>query len=125
MGRSASGQSALVSRLKATNAADLGTVTYVRGATMVVLTNKVWSGNTMFAMNLHSGARVEWGEIDFFVLASDIGTGEPDIGGRFTLTGGTFTGTFEIMTPETDEPPFRFSDQTRTTWRIHCKKVTL
>lgn len=124
MGRSASGQSALVSRLKATNAGDLGTVSYTRGATTVVLTGKVWVGRTLFATNLHSGARVEWGEVDFFVTVADIGSGEPDIGGRFTLTGGTFTGVFEIVTPETGEPALRYSDQTRTVWRCHCKKVT-
>jgi hypothetical protein len=102
-------------------------VTYARaGSSDVTLT--VWVGRTLFAIEGRGegAARVEWGERDYLIAAADMadaGLGVPQVGDRITevlpVEGAV---TFELM-PDSREPPWRWSDADRTTYRLHVKQV--
>lgn len=119
---------ALINR---TLAADAGvSVVYsrtVNGVTTSV-TLTAWVGRTLFAgSNEANGARVEWGERDYLIPVSSLMLGgiltlparNTD---RITETIGGVAVVFELMTP-TGEPVWRYSDQYRTLYRVHCKRV--
>jgi hypothetical protein len=120
-------QAALVRRQKQTRGR---TVTYARGAEATTVT--AWPGATLYARATEDpGASVVRGDADYlFVLAELLLNGEPIVpqeGDRLTdptvldpETGAAVV--FELLTP-TGEPAFRFSDQGRTTARVHCKRV--
>ena len=77
----------------------------------------------MFASNLIDGARIEFGDRDYLITAADLTFGEPALGDRITESiGSEGSRTFEVMTPNTGEPAWRYSDQGRTVWRIHTKE---
>lgn len=100
-----------------------GDVTYARVSRQSG-TVRAWVGRTLFAGQTQSAARVEWGDRDYLVTvaafeeAFGVGT-KPAKGDRIVEAG---TGTFELQTP-TGEPVWRYSDQTRTVFRLHCKRV--
>lgn len=98
-------------------------VTYTRGATVVPLDDAL-VGRTAFVSNQQNAARVEWGDRDYLIpVASLVALGEPADGDRI---GETVNGTalvFEVMTPSTGEPAWRYSDATRTVFRVHTKQV--
>lgn len=129
MSRLSRGQAALIARQKA-GATTGQTITYTRKAGGTVdLTSKAWVGRTVFRrnqMNDASGAAVVFGDRDYLIPVDDLTSGgtafEPIRGDRITETiNGTAT-TFEVIA-QLGEPEQRFSDQDRTVYRVHTKKV--
>jgi len=106
---------------QAANAAGVS-VTYVRGATELSLTAIV--GRTVFSSINEGGPRVEFGDRDYLIEAADLTLGEPAIGDRIKETIDGVLTMFEVMTPNTGEPAYRWSDAAHTRWRIHVKKVS-
>lgn len=104
------------------------TITYARGLTEVAILDEdgaAWVGRTAFASTQQGAARVEWGDRDYLILASALAAlGEPQEGDRVTETIEGVETTFEVMTPGTGEPCWRYSDPTRTVVRLHVKRVT-
>lgn len=97
-------------------------VTYARGAETATVTAVV--GRTVFASNAEGAARVEFGDRDYLILAADLVAAnanwtKPAIGDRITDSEGRV---FEVVTPDTGEPAWRYSDPQHTTWRIHTKR---
>ena len=121
------GQAALNRRMKQ---AAGRTVSYVRGATTLILT--AWLGRTLFAREPMEpgGAAAVWGDRDYLIAVADLADiappaiGIPAKGDRITETINGVPVTFEVSTPDTGEPCQRFSDQTRTVYRIHTKRVS-
>ena len=115
------GQAALVRRMKASRGRSL---TYSRGGTQAAVTG--WVGLSGFPATLgEHGARQEWGDRDYFFAVADLSTfGEPQEGDRVTETlNGTAT-VFEVILPAGGgEQAWRYSDQNRTVYRLHTKKV--
>lgn len=97
-------------------------VTYARGVTTATVTAVV--GRTVFASNVEGGARVEFGDRDYLITVADLVAAnaawtEPAIGDRITDADGKI---FEVVTPDTGEPAWRYSDPQHTVWRIHTKR---
>lgn len=102
-----------------------------KGGVAVPIT--AWLGNTLFARNpTEEGPAVTWGEIDYLITVADFiaaGLSEPQIGDRicdsFAVADafGSKSVIFELMPPDVGEPAWRFSDQTRTRYRLHMKRV--
>lgn len=100
------------------------TVTYARGATTLTITDAL-VGRSILSSNQQGAARVVRTERDYLIPAASMGAlGTPAEGDRITETiNGTAT-TFKVLTPPTGEPAVRFSDEaTRTTYRVHTKRV--
>lgn len=103
------------------------TVTYTRKSDAATVALTAWVGNTLYALEKSEpGATRVWGERDYFLAVADLviasATFTPARGDRITETiNGTAT-TFELSTP-TGEPAWRYSDQTRQIYRLHCKRV--
>lgn len=121
MGLLSGAQSWLTSTLRT----DAGvTVTYSRtGQTSLTLTAMV--GRTAFSQipgNDAGGAAVIWGDRDYFVRVADLTYGEPRKGDRITEVINGVAVTFECQAPG-GEPCWRYSDQERTLYRIHTKRV--
>jgi len=108
---------------KVREAAGVG-ITYARGAESIGITATV--GRTVFSSLAEGAPRVEFGERDYLILAADLviggGTSEPAIGDRITETIDGSDVVFEVVTPETGEPAWRWSDPQRTVWRVHVKR---
>jgi len=120
----ARGATALVTRMKA--AAGVS-VTYTRGASSAALTP--WVGRTLFARQPTDpgGAAAVWGDRDYLLAAADLtaaGFGLPQKGDRLTETLAGAPVTFEVVTPDTGEPAWRYADQTRLIYRLHVKRVS-
>jgi hypothetical protein len=102
-------------------------VTYTRGATTVTILDTdgaAWVGRTAFASTQQGAARVEWGDRDYLILASALAAlGEPQVGDRVAETVEGVELVFEVKTPRTGEPAWRYSDPTRTVYRVHAKRV--
>jgi hypothetical protein len=88
-----------------------------------------WLGNTLFAGLTEQDVSVQWGEIDVLFVAADLvlpttGATTPHAGDRlaFTLQGTAMV--FEVASPDTGEPAWRWSDHFRTRLRVHCKRVS-
>ena len=97
-------------------------VTYARGANSINLTPIV--GRTVFASNMDGGARIEFGERDYLIFASDMASlGVPAEGDRITEVIDGLTSVFEVVPPATGEPAWRWSDPGHTTYRIHMKRA--
>lgn len=103
-------------------------VTYTRGATAIDITaasGQATVGRTAFASNRTGGARIEWGDRDYFIAAAAIAAlGEPAEGDKVTETINGVECVFKVLLPNTGEPAWRWSDgETRTTYRLHVKQV--
>lgn len=112
-------QAALIRRQK--QAGGLA-VTYTRGAQSVSLT--AWLGRTQFARLGGPGAQgaaVEWGDRDYLFATADLRLGEPEVGDRLTEAGSGLV--YEVCTPDTGEPGWRYSDPSRTVIRVHTRRV--
>lgn len=101
-------------------------LTYSRGSLSATLTT-AWVGRTLFAgQSQSSGARAEWGERDYLIPVASLALGgvlvTPSKNDRITEVIGGIPVVFELQTP-TGEPCWRFSDQARTLYRVHCKRV--
>lgn len=123
MGLMDRGAAALIRRMKESAGR---TVTYTRliGGT---ITLTAWVGNTLYSRTTEEpGASVVWGDRDYFCAVADLAVSgvafDPAEGDRVTETIDGVPVTFELQTP-TGEPPYRYSDQTRQIWRLHCKRV--
>jgi hypothetical protein len=81
-------------------------------------------GRTVFSSNQDGGARIEFGDRDYLIEASALTYGAPALGDRIAEVIDGVTTTFEIVTPNTGEPAWRWSDPSHTRWRIHTKKVS-
>lgn len=97
-------------------------VTYTRGTTSATVAALV--GRTVFASQLDGGPRIEFGDRDYLIEAADLTTfGEPQIGDRITEVVGSTTRVWEIKTPGTGEPAWRWSDPQHTRYRVHTTQV--
>lgn len=104
-------------------------IVYVRGAHTATIPAVV--GRTLFAQtNPGSGANrasVEWGDRDYLIAVSDLAFAgspiTPTKGDRITQIVNGVSLVFELTTP-TGEPVWRYSDPERTTYRVHCKRVS-
>ena len=128
MSRFVAGQLALAARMKASAGR---TITYTVAATGRTYQFVAWPGKTLFAGETDSRARVTWGEADYLFQLADAQAASwqfpPAEGDRITdsLVPDPNTGkpvTFELQTP-TQEPVWRYSDETRLTLRVHCKRA--
>lgn len=102
------------------------TVTYTRGAASATVTP--WVGRTLFAREPQEpgGAAVVWGDRDYLLPVADLATAGfalPARGDRITEVVNGVTAVFEVIQPDTGEPEWRYSDQTRQVYRLHTKRV--
>jgi hypothetical protein len=100
------------------------TVTYTRDGTGYELTAN--PGRTVFASNVEGAARIQFGDGDFLIRASEfvrvgLDPATPQIGDRITRTVAGAEVNFEVQEPPTGEPEWRYSDVARTVFRIHTK----
>lgn len=117
------GQAALNARMKA---AAGRTVTYTRGVSSASVT--AWVGRTdQPAAQDQYGARQEWADRDYLLAVADLtaaGFGSPQAGDRITETIAGTAVTFELVVPAgANDQAWRYSDQTRTVYRLHTKQV--
>lgn len=100
------------------------TITYSRAAVSTSLTAVV--GRTVFSRNIEGGAAIEFGDRDYLIAAADLTLSgvavEPAKGDRAIETINGTAITFECI-PPTGEPAWRWSDPSRTKYRIHMKRV--
>lgn len=121
MGLRSRGRAALIRRQKVAAGVE---VTYVRGAVQIEgLT--AWVGRTRFAQSapLPGGASLIWGDRDYLIAVGDLTLGEPAEGDRIEETIEGVACVFECMVPDTGEPAWRYSDSSRTLYRLHMKQV--
>lgn len=101
------------------------TYTDASSATNISLT--VWLGRTVFASNVQGKGRIEFGELDLMIRADElIVSGSkilPAKGDSIALTLNGTAMTLDLMTPQTGEPAWRYSDPQRELLRVHCKRV--
>ena len=100
------------------------TVTYQRGADTVDVPASI--GRTTFEVDDGYGVVQKWESRDFLILAGDLILAGvqtlPQRGDRILETQASTTYTYEVLAPG-KEPPFRFSDAFRKTFRIHTKQI--
>lgn len=96
-------------------------ISYTRGATTLSLAAIV--GRTVFRSNNDQGAVIQFGDRDYLIEASALTLGAPALGDRIVETIDGVSSTFEVITPDTNEPAWRWSDPAQTRWRIHVKRV--
>lgn len=103
------------------------TVTYsrvVKGTTRSVVLTRARLGRTLFSGLQEQSVSVQWGERDYLIEAAELvlpttGATTPQRGDR--IADGAEV--WELSSPQTEEPPWRWSDQERTTYRVHVKRV--
>lgn len=97
-----------------------GGVTYTPKGGSPIAEVVAWVGRTVFRQEpaKPGGAYIVFGDRDYLIPTSGLAQ-EPQRGDRITEAG---QGTFEAMAPG-NEPCWRWSDQTRTIYRIHTKRV--
>lgn len=95
-------------------------ITYTRGATSLSIVAIV--GRTAFVTNAPNKARLEWGERDYLIIATDLGAlGAPAEGDRIVEVLNEVSVTFEAMAPN-GEPAARWADPYRVAYRVHCSE---
>lgn len=96
----------------------------VGSATQTVTLSRARYGRTLFSGLQESAVAVQWGERDYLIEVAELALNgsptTPQRGDRIT-DGATV---WELASPETDEAPWRYSDQYRTTYRVHVKRVS-
>jgi len=102
-------------------------ITYSRGSQSVSIAEAdeaAWPDNTRFSSNQEGGARLIWGDRDYLIKVSALtAMGEPREGDRITETINGTAMIFQVMTPDTGEPSWRYSDTQRTLYQLHVKRV--
>lgn len=98
-----------------------GGVTYVRVGAVAISGVSAVFGRTLFNLqDRSSGGKVVWGERDYLIAATElVATGTPRQGDRISHGGEVF----EVFSPGASEPHWRWSDNQRTIYRIHTRKV--
>ena len=87
----------------------------------------VWVGNTPFKIAENGNVRLEWGERDYLIpvelliINSVTVVPHKDDWIEEVFPGGTVQ--FMLMAPN-NEPVWRYSDNQRTLFRVHCKRVS-
>lgn len=100
------------------------TVTYTRASLSVSVV--AVSGRTVFVSTIEGGPRVEFGDRDFLIAVADLEDfGEPAIGDRIREVIDSTVRVFEVCTPGTGEPAWRYSDTGFGVYRIHTKLVSV
>jgi hypothetical protein len=98
------------------------TVTYTRGGTTRTLS--ALEGRTVFASQQEGAPRIEFGDRDYLIELADLTAfGDPQIGDRITETLAGVQRVFEVRTPGTGEPAWRWSDPGHTRYRVHTTRV--
>lgn len=102
-------------------------VTYSRASTSQSVSLTAWVGRTVFASNNDGGPAVEFGERDYLISAADLVLGgsavEPAEADIVTEAIAGVSVRFRVARPSTGEPAWRWSDQGRTVYRVHCTRV--
>lgn len=102
-------------------------VTYTRGAetlSFAASDESITVGDARFQESTEGGAKIAHGDRIYLIVADAIADfGEPQEGDRIAETVGGEDCVFEVAPPGTGEPAARWSDVTRTCWRVHCKRV--
>ena len=122
----------LLSRAQAwlndTLAADAGSsLSYTRaGGATVALTCR--AGRSQFSADDRAPKRVEWAERDYLIEVADFAAAfgssvKPSNGDRIAETINGVACVFEVK-PPSGETGWRFSDNTRTVYRVHTKRVS-
>lgn len=105
------------------------TAIYTRGTYSVTLSGStsVVVGNTLFKLQDANGLRMMWGERDYLIASADLilngSATEPAENDRITETINGTSMTFEVLPIATSEPAWRWSDPSRSVYRIHVKRV--
>lgn len=106
--------------------ADGYSATYTRSSASVSLT--AWLGQTRFLSVVQGSGRLEFGELDVLIRADELilsgSRVDPARGDAIALTLNGTAITVEVMPPNSDEPPWRWSDPQRELLRIHCKRIS-
>lgn len=91
------------------------------------LTGLAWVGRTVFASQMEGAASIEIGDRDYLIPAEDLQVGgvqfEPNRGDQLAETLEGTTEVYEIVSPNTGEPAWRWSDPQHTIFRVHTKQV--
>lgn len=123
MGLLRRGQEMLTRRL---TESDGGAVTYGRTvdgvAREATLTARV--GRTLFSGLHQSAVGVRWGERDYLIEVADLVL--PGLGATTPMDGDRIAdadGVWVLAAPQSGEPSWRYSDQFRTVFRVHCKRA--
>jgi hypothetical protein len=95
----------------------------VSPGTVVDLTSSAWVGRTVFKSNLEGAVSLQFGDRDYLIPAEALGF-EPARGDRLTETLAGESKMYEIVSPDTGEPAWRWSEAQETIYRVHCKKET-
>ena len=109
--------------------AGVASLTYTRKAGgTITLTSQAWIGRTIFRSNLEGAASIEIGDRDYLIpyefLTQNGSTFEPVRGDRITeIMGDGTTEVYEIISPDTGETAWRWSDPQHTIYRLHTKQV--
>ncbi len=99
------------------------TVLYTRSGTTRTITAVV--GRTVFSSNLDGGPRIEFGDRDYLIEADELAAfGDPVLGDRITEVIDGTTRVWEVKTPGTGEPAWRWSDPQHTRYRVHTVQVS-
>lgn len=100
-------------------------VTYARGAQSVAVNATV--GETDFQVTGEDGIVEAWESRDFLIRVADLALGgaaiTPARGDRISETISGVTAVYEVMGPP-GQPPYRYSDPFRQTFRVHTKLVS-
>lgn len=101
-------------------------ITYTRGVSSQTTTAVV--GRTVFTQNTLGapGPAVIFGDRDYLIPVANLtltGPAVPKDGDRITEVIDGATLVFEVKSPITGEPVWRYSDPGRTRYRIHTKRV--
>lgn len=98
-------------------------VLYTRSGTTRTITAVV--GRTVFSSNLDGGPRIEFGDRDYLIEADELAAfGDPALGDRITETLAGESRVWEVKTPGTGEPAWRWSDPQHTRYRVHTVQVS-
>lgn len=101
------------------------TVLYMRGEQSVPVSATI--GRTLFEVDDGYGVVVRFESRDFLIAPEELVLGDrrvlPQRGDRVQESQDGITFTYEVMSPGKD-PPWRYSDPYRRTFRIHTKQVS-
>lgn len=100
---------------------------YARAAggtvTITAESGGAWVGRTAYTAVQQGAIRVEWGDRDYLIAAAALTGGVPAEGDRITETINGAAAVFEVMSPGSGEPAWRYSDPQESVYRLHVKRV--